>query len=135
MFCTDWHLLFSIEMERDKSPSVTLFLLFLEISQLIGYLDNFKSIMDHTESIKKVPYNFESSYLCSYFGKEKQKTVNFQELSQLLYDFRREQATQAFRACDKSGKGYISIAEFREIITNMRSDILTPFVIDNLSNV
>lgn len=67
-----------------------------------------------------------------YFGKEKQRLINYAEFSQFLHDFHEEYAMEAFRLFDRNGSGFISPLDFQDIMLSIKSHLLTPQVKANL---
>jgi solute carrier family 25 aspartate/glutamate transporter 12/13 len=49
-----------------------------------------------------------------------------------LQDYHEEHAVQAFKRADHKGQGFISALNFHEIMTSVKSHLLTPCVKDNL---
>lgn len=67
-----------------------------------------------------------------YFGKKKERLINYAEFSQLLHDFHEEYAMEAFKSKDPQGTGYISALDFQEIMVSVKRHLLTEDVKDNL---
>ena len=66
------------------------------------------------------------------FGRDKKRPVSYEEFTEILHDFHEEHAVQAFKQFDSEGRGYIKAMDFYEIMTNVKSHLLTPYVKDNL---
>lgn len=87
--------------------------------------DEFAEVMNKTVLNKKLPFNMESTFVRLYFGKDKKRLVTYSEFSQFLHDFHEEYGVEAFKKCDKDGSGFISAADFKEIMLSIKSHLLT----------
>ena len=47
-------------------------------------------------------------------------------------NFHEEHALQAFRRIDKTNRGFINALAFYDVMTSLKSHLLTPFVSENL---
>jgi len=94
--------------------------------------DEFIGILSKTTLHQKIPFNYECDFIKLYFGKDKSRQITYSEFSQFLHDFHEEYASIAFKATDKEGTGFISSADFEEIMTSVKSHLLTPAVKANL---
>jgi len=97
--------------------------------------DEFLGILSKTTLHKKIPFNYECDFIKLYFGKEKDRVINYNEFSQFLHDFSEEYATVAFKAKDKEGSGFISSADFEEVMQSVKSHLLTPQISENLRSI
>lgn len=99
--------------------------------------DEFAAIISKTTLHQNLPFNFESGsdFVKLYFGKEKNRQITYSEFSQFLHDFHDEYAVVAFKAKDKEGNGFISVADFEEIMMSIKSHLLTDQVKANLSAI
>ena len=97
--------------------------------------DEFIGILSKTTLHKKIPFNYECDFIKLYFGKEKDRVINYNEFSQFLHDFSEEYATVAFKAKDKEGSGFISSADFEEVMQSVKSHLLTPQISENLRSI
>jgi len=97
--------------------------------------DEFIGILSKTTLHKKIPFNYECDFIKLYFGKEKDRVINYNEFSQFLHDFSEEYATVAFKAKDKEGSGFISSADFEEVMLSVKSHLLTPQISENLRSI
>ena len=94
--------------------------------------EEFLGILSKTTLHKKIPFNNESDFIKLYFGKNKDRQITYSEFSQFLHDFSEEYASVAFKAKDKDGSGFISSADFEEIMLSVKSHLLTPQISANL---
>ncbi|XP_044761097.1 calcium-binding mitochondrial carrier protein Aralar1 isoform X1 [Coccinella septempunctata] len=92
----------------------------------------FVEVIQKTELHKRIPFNMDSPFLQLYFGKDKQRVVSYSEFGQFLHDFHEEYAIEGFRRADKNGTGFISVMDFQDIMTNIKSHLLTPQVQSHL---
>lgn len=67
-----------------------------------------------------------------HFGEDRKRVVTFAEFSQVLHDFHEEHAIQAFKKKDKLKTGTISAVDFADIMTSVKSHLLSPDVRPNL---
>jgi len=95
----------------------------------------FLGILSKTTLHKKIPFNYESDFIKLYFGKNKDRQITYSEFSQFLHDFSEEYASVAFKAKDKDGSGFISSADFEEIMLSVKSHLLTPQISANLRSI
>ncbi|XP_034939163.1 calcium-binding mitochondrial carrier protein Aralar1 isoform X1 [Chelonus insularis] len=94
--------------------------------------EEFAEVMKKTELHQKMPFNMDSTFIKLYFGKDKKRLVSYAEFSQFLHDFHEEYATEAFKKFDTELAGFISVADFQEIMLNIKSHLLTKEVKENL---
>jgi len=94
--------------------------------------DEFIGILNKTTLHQKIPFNFDCDFIKLYFGKDKSRQITYSEFSQFLHDFHEEYASVAFKATDEEGTGFINSADFEEIMTSVKSHLLTPAVKANL---
>ena len=97
--------------------------------------EEFLGILSKTTLHKKIPFNYESDFIKLYFGKNKDRQITYNEFSQFLHDFSEEYASVAFKAKDKEGNGFISSADFEEIMLSIKSHLLTPQISANLRSI
>ena len=97
--------------------------------------EEFLGILSKTTLHKKIPFNYDSDFIKLYFGKNKDRQITYSEFSQFLHDFHEEYASVAFKAKDKEGSGFISSADFEEIMTSVKSHLLTPQISANLRRI
>jgi len=97
--------------------------------------EEFLGILSKTTLHKKIPFNYESDFIKLYFGKNKDRQITYSEFSQFLHDFSEEYASVAFKAKDKDGSGFISSADFEEIMLSVKSHLLTPQISANLRSI
>lgn len=81
--------------------------------------------MKKTSLYKKLPFDMGSSFVQLYFGKDKKRLVTYPEFSQFLHDFHEEYGVEAFKKRDKDSTGFISSADFREIMLSVKDHLLT----------
>jgi len=94
--------------------------------------DEFLGILSKTTLHQKIPFNYDCDFIKLYFGKDKDRQITYSEFSQFLHDFHEEYASVAFKATDKEGTGFISSADFEDIMTSVKSHLLTPSIKANL---
>lgn len=92
----------------------------------------FVEVMMKTELHKKIPFNMDSPFIQLYFGRDKSRLVSYNEFSQFLHDFHEEYAIEGFRRADVKGTGFISVLDFQEIMTSIKSHLLTQQVQSHL---
>eukprot|EP00088_Acartia_fossae_P001026 TRINITY_DN10389_c0_g1_i3.p1 TRINITY_DN10389_c0_g1~~TRINITY_DN10389_c0_g1_i3.p1 ORF type:complete len:695 (-),score=135.35 TRINITY_DN10389_c0_g1_i3:366-2450(-) len=99
--------------------------------------DEFVEIIRKTTLHKNIPFNFESEsdFIKLYFGKDKSRQISYSEFSQFLHDFHDEYASNAFKGKDSEGNGFISVADFEEIMVSIKSHLLTDQVKSNISAI
>ncbi|KAK8384570.1 hypothetical protein O3P69_014268 [Scylla paramamosain] len=94
--------------------------------------EEFVEVIKQTTLHQKVPFDFDSDFVKMYFGKERKRAINYTEFSQFLHDFHEEHAVQAFKMFDKTGSGFITAMDFKDIMLNIKSHLLTNPVQTNL---
>lgn len=88
--------------------------------------DEFQEIIQETSLHQKIPFPLESSdFVKLYFGKDKQRVITYAEFSQFLHDFHDAYAQVAFKAKDNDESGFISPKDFLDIMTSIKSHLLT----------
>ena len=97
--------------------------------------EEFLGILSRTTLHKKIPFNYDSDFIKLYFGKNKDRQITYSEFSQFLHDFHEEYASVAFKSKDKESSGFISSADFEEIMTSVKSHLLTPQISANLRSI
>lgn len=97
--------------------------------------DEFVEVMSKTVLHKHIPFNMESGFVDLYFGKDKQRKIDYAEFSQFLHDFHEEYAIEAFRRFDKKGTGFISVTDFQDIMISIKSHLLTKEIESHLIQV
>lgn len=110
----------------------TAFQLFDTMGTGMVSFEEFVEVIKQTTLHQKVPFDFDSDFVKMYFGKERKRTINYNEFSQFLHDFHEEHAVQAFKTFDKSGSGFITAMDFKDIMLNIKSHLLTHPVQTNL---
>lgn len=76
-----------------------------------------------------------SPFIDLYFGKSRERSISYGEFSQFLHDFHEEYAIEGFRRADKNGTGFISVLDFQDIMTSIKSHLLTKQVQTHLIEV
>ncbi|EDO42462.1 predicted protein [Nematostella vectensis] len=89
--------------------------------------DEFRNVIQKTTFYNKIPFNFDSEFISSYFGNDKTRKVPFQEFSPLLQDLEKEYQRQAFFS-SKMVEGEITAKQFSDIMKTLRGHLLTPYV-------
>lgn len=97
--------------------------------------DNFKEIINHTSVNQIIPFDFDCEFITNHFGRDKQRKINYQEFTQIIHDFHEEHAVQAFRSFDSKKIGHILPSNFKTILVQLKSHLLSPFVKENLENL
>jgi len=88
--------------------------------------DEFQEIIQETSLHQKIPFPLESSdFVKLYFGKDKKRVITYAEFSQFLHDFHDAYAQVAFKAKDNDESGFISPKDFLDIMTSIKSHLLT----------
>lgn len=90
------------------------------------------AVIKKTDLFRKFPLRLDSGFVQRYFGRDKQRAINYVEFSQFLHDFHEEYASEAFQSKDPSGSGYISPLDFQDVMLKVKSHLMTPQVRDNL---
>jgi len=95
--------------------------------------NEFREIIQETSLHQKIPFPLESSdFVKLYFGKDKNRVITYAEFSQFLHDFHDEYAQVAFKAKDNDESGFISPKDFMDIMTSIKSHLLTDPVKANI---
>lgn len=94
--------------------------------------EEFAEVMRKTELHQRLPFDMNGSFIKLYFGKDKKRLITYGEFSQFLHDFHEEYATEAFKKFDENGDGFITAADFQDIMLNIKSHLLTKEVQKNL---
>lgn len=94
--------------------------------------DEFEDIIKQTTLHEKIPFDFKGQFMQLHFGEDRKRVVTFSEFSQVLHDFHEEHAIQAFKKMDKSKSGTISAVDFADIMSSVKSHLLSPSVRPNL---
>uniref|UniRef100_A0A915I026 EF-hand domain-containing protein n=1 Tax=Romanomermis culicivorax TaxID=13658 RepID=A0A915I026_ROMCU len=94
--------------------------------------DEFQRIIRLTQPVIEANFDFDCQFIKSYFGADKKRAITYFDFCQLLHDFYEEQGVQAFKKFDKSNLGFIKANNFQEIMTTVKSHMLTTFVRENL---
>jgi solute carrier family 25 aspartate/glutamate transporter 12/13 len=94
--------------------------------------DEFANVVKQTVLHEKVPFDLDGDFVKLYFGRNKERVVTYVEFSQFLHDFHGERAKQAFKKYDTNGQGFIAALDFHDIMSNVKSHLLTPIVKANL---
>lgn len=102
------------------------------IFENLFFSEDFVEVIKKTDLHSKIPFDLDSSFIKRYFGKAKQRAINYAEFSQLLHDFHEQYAMVAFRSKDPAGSGYISPLDFQDIMVKVKQHLLTSEVKDNL---
>lgn len=92
----------------------------------------FVEVIQKTQLYTKIAFKLDGPFVQLYFGKNKERVINYQEFSQFLHDFHEECAIEAFKSKDPTGTGFISARDFQDIMVNVKSHLLTQNVRDNL---
>lgn len=98
-------------------------------------LGEFVEVMSKTELHRRIPFNMNSPFMELYFGKTKKRFITYSEFSQFLHDFHEEYAIEGFRKADRDGTGFISVIDFQDIMTSIKSHLLTKQVQSHLIEV
>lgn len=91
--------------------------------------------MSKTELQRRIPFNMNSPFVELYFGKNKKRLITYAEFSQFLHDFHEEYTIEGFRKADRDGTGFISVIDFQDIMTSIKSHLLTKQVQSHLIEV
>lgn len=84
--------------------------------------------MHKTETQEVIPLDTDSTFIELHFGKNKDRLLRYIEFGQFLRHLHDEYVLEAFRRADVEGTGFISVDEFKEIITTINKHMLTPEV-------
>jgi len=97
--------------------------------------EEFVGVTQETEIHRNIPFNYDSDFIKLYFGKDKSRQISYSEFSQFLHDFHDTYATVAFKYKDKEGSGFITAADFEEIMISVKSHLLTDPIKNNLKAI
>jgi solute carrier family 25 aspartate/glutamate transporter 12/13 len=97
--------------------------------------ENFKEIIEHTQLNQVLPFDFDCEFIKNHFGKDRQRQVRYLEFSQILHDFHEEHAIQAFRKFDTNNNGHILASNFKTILLQLKSHLLSPYMKENIETV
>ncbi|PAA90480.1 hypothetical protein BOX15_Mlig029914g1, partial [Macrostomum lignano] len=102
-----------------------------------GYVSfsEFKSVITVTTLHRQYPFNFDCDFIDLHFGKARDQIVSYEEFTQLIHDFHEEHALQAFQRSDKRNEGKIRAMDLINIMVQLKSNLLTPFLRDHLMQV
>ena len=100
--------------------------------KLFSSADDFVTVIRRTDLFGKFPLRLDGHFVQRYFGRDKQRAINYAEFSQFLHDFHEEYASEAFQSKDPSGSGYISPLDFQDVMVKVKNHLLTAPVRDNL---
>ncbi|ODM96828.1 Calcium-binding mitochondrial carrier protein Aralar1, partial [Orchesella cincta] len=101
---------------------------------IVSY-DEFKEIILQTTLQQKIPFDLDGDFAGLYFGEKKNRVVTYSEFCQFLHDFHEEYGSEAFRRFDTDGTGFIDLDSFYDIMTTIRSHLLTKPVLKNMKEV
>jgi len=100
---------------------------------------DFTRLLQMGALVSKYPFNLESDWATSFFGRTADATLDFAEFTQLLKGFEGEKLSQAFSHVASSQNGKISAAQFDHILTHTMShrsiSELPPLVRANIKKV
>lgn len=99
---------------------------------LLHPLDDFVAVIKKTDLFSKFPLTLDGKFMQRYFGKDKQRAINYVEFSQFLHDFHEEYSSEAFQTKDPSGSGFISPLDFQDVMVKVKNHLMTAEVRDNL---
>ncbi|XP_040213690.1 calcium-binding mitochondrial carrier protein Aralar1 [Rana temporaria] len=94
--------------------------------------ENVKDIFGQTIIHHHIPFNWDCEFIRLHFGHNRKKHLTYLEFTQFLQELQLEHARQAFATKDKSKTGMITALDFSDIMSTIRSHMLTPFVEENL---
>ncbi|XP_013413713.1 calcium-binding mitochondrial carrier protein Aralar1 [Lingula anatina] len=94
--------------------------------------DEFEQVLSHTTLHQYIPFDFKTDFVNLHFGRDKRREVSYAEFTQILHDFHEEHALQAFRRFDVDHTGFITPLQFYDILTSLKSHLLTPAVKENV---
>ncbi|CAH8515630.1 unnamed protein product [Schistosoma turkestanicum] len=97
--------------------------------------DNFKKTLDLTLVNKEFAFNFDCDFINLHFSKDRSRKINYDEFTQIIHDFNDEHAIQAFKQMDQSKTGTITINQFKSIMLQLKSHLLTHLIKENLLTV
>lgn len=90
------------------------------------------AVIKKTDLFGKFPLTLDGKFMQRYFGRDKQRAINYVEFSQFLHDFHEEYSSEAFQTKDPSGTGYISPLDFQDVMIKVKNHLMTADVRDNL---
>jgi len=85
----------------------------------------------HARICEQIRYLNLSIHLYIY----RERQVRYLEFSQILHDFHEEHAIQAFRKYDTTHNGHILASHFKEILLQLKSHLLSPYMKENIEQV
>jgi len=97
--------------------------------------DEFETVIRHTTPLLEMDFDFNSEFIKKYFGANKTRQINYHAFCQLLHDFYEEQGLQAFKSFDKESDGSITSNDFCQLMTTVKSHLLTDYVRQNLISI
>uniref|UniRef100_A0A3Q0KMM7 Putative mitochondrial solute carrier n=1 Tax=Schistosoma mansoni TaxID=6183 RepID=A0A3Q0KMM7_SCHMA len=97
--------------------------------------DNFKKTLDMTLVNKEFTFNFDCDFINLHFSKDRSRKIHYDEFTQIIHDFNNEHAIQAFKQMDQDKTGTITVDQFKSIILQLKSRLLTPLIKENLLTV
>ncbi|CAH8570971.1 unnamed protein product [Schistosoma margrebowiei] len=97
--------------------------------------DNFKKTLDMTSVNKDFTFNFDCDFINLHFSKDRSRKIPYDEFTQIIHDFNNEHAIQAFKQMDQDKTGTITVDQFKSIILQLKSHLLTSLIKENLLTV
>uniref|UniRef100_A0A8C5PNT5 Solute carrier family 25 member 12 n=1 Tax=Leptobrachium leishanense TaxID=445787 RepID=A0A8C5PNT5_9ANUR len=94
--------------------------------------ENVKEIFGQTLIHHHIPFNWDCEFIRLHFGHNRKKHLSYLEFTEFLQELQQEHARQAFALKDKNKSGLITALDFHDIMTTIRSHMLTAFVEENL---
>ncbi|XP_046846923.1 calcium-binding mitochondrial carrier protein Aralar2-like [Xenia sp. Carnegie-2017] len=96
--------------------------------------DEFSRVIKKTRQNEKFPFNFDSPFITSFFGDDRQTKVPYSEFTQMLEEYQTEHIKQAFDQC-KQNNETITAKDFSDIMKTCRPHVLSRYVQEHLLTV
>lgn len=90
----------------------------------VYFLDSFIKIMMNNIRYDKIKFDINSRLISYYFGKAKDRRLDYNEFSHFMKDFTDEILHEAFKQGDVGGKGIIPCSEFVRIAVLLRGHVI-----------
>ncbi|KAK6540520.1 mitochondrial aspartate-glutamate transporter agc1 [Orbilia ellipsospora] len=98
--------------------------------------NDFLQLYKENKSADALPFDWNAPWASLYLGGQKSRQeVTYAEFSQMLRGVQGERVRQAFQHFDKKATGYITPAEFEEIIVKTSKHKLSDHMLENLHTV
>ncbi|KAJ3145831.1 mitochondrial aspartate-glutamate transporter agc1 [Geranomyces variabilis] len=96
--------------------------------------EQFKHIIESSQSSEAVPTDFHSDWFTLFVGKNA-RDISYEEFAQLLKGFQAERLKQEFKHFDPKGSGFVDPQAFKTIMLHVAQHKISPFVAQHLPSI